>query len=246
MKINERYVPKNHANRPGDKLDDVLAFILHYTANDSPTATDTNNAKYISRPYKKINGIVYEVDGKTKFRYGSAHTFCDQDSVTRTIPYTEPSYGCGDRQLPYNNGYKGQTKLAHETFKHRQNYRTINIEICNNGDWEKSCNNAIEEIVWVINTYKYPAVFLRHYDITGKICPKPLIDEKKWNEFKNKIYAKLQPKKIKGVKKVTEEVKQILRSAGTIVEHLADGEPIEEQVNWLIKNYNIYKKNGGK
>lgn len=243
MKINELYISKDHPNMPKGNLETVLAFIIHYTANDSPKATDTANARYIGRIFKTKNGVPLEFSGKT-FRYGSAHTFCDEDSITRVIPYNKPSYGCGDRQLPYNNGYKGQTKIAKEIFNYRQNFKTINIEICNNGDWEKSVNNAIEEIVYVINTYKYPAVFYRHYDITGKICPKPLIDETKWNEFKNKIIAKLNPPK--EIDKLSEIKQELIRSLKITKDRTEKGETIQDQINWLKIKFEEYTKLGGK
>lgn len=188
MQTNELYIPVGHLNRPGIKLSSHKAIIVHYTANDSPQATDTANAKYIARPYKKVGNTFYEEDGKTKFRYGSAHVFCDENSITRTIPYNEVAWGCGDRQLPRDNGYNGQTKIAKDIFNYNQNYQTISVEICNNGNWDKACANAIEEIKILMQKFNIPITMIfRHYDITGKQCPLPLLDNTKWNEFKNKL-----------------------------------------------------------
>lgn len=186
--IRQQLIPIGHPNRKGVKINPI-AIVVHYTANDKPTATDTNNVKYIGRAYKKINGIFYETDSKTKFRQGSAQWFIDEDSATLCIPQNEVAWGCGDRQLSYNNGYKGQTKIAREIFNHNQNYLTINYELCNNANWRKTCNNAIPIIVNDMITYGIkPEMIFRHHDITGKICPKPFVDNiKEWEEFKNKI-----------------------------------------------------------
>ena len=33
---------------------------------------------------------------------------------------------------------------------------------------------------------------IRHFDVTGKICPAPLIEEKAWSDFKSKIKSKIK------------------------------------------------------
>lgn len=192
LQIKEQLVSKNHPNRPTSQ-NMPIAVIIHYTANDSPSATDTANANYINRTYKLINGSYYESDGKTNFRYGSAQWFIDEDSATRTIPQNEVAWGCGDRQLSYDNGYKGQTKIAKEIFDHKQNYKTINYELCNNGDWKKACDNSIDIIAQDMVDFDISTdMIFRHYDITGKICPKPFVDDiNAWNEYKNKIIKRV-------------------------------------------------------
>jgi N-acetylmuramoyl-L-alanine amidase CwlA len=199
MQIKEQLISLGHPNRKGEKIKPI-AVVIHYTGNDAPTATDTANVNYVGRKYIFKNGIYYEADGITEFRYGSAHWFIDQDSATLAIPQNEVAWGCGDRSLPYNNGYKGQTKIAKDIFNHKQNYLVINYEICNNDviknsdeDWKNACNNAIEIIVKDMINYNISTdMIFRHYDITGKICPAPFVkDEKSWIDFKNKIINKV-------------------------------------------------------
>jgi N-acetylmuramoyl-L-alanine amidase len=98
-------------------------------------------------------------------------------------------WACGDRQLPYNNGYKGQTRIAKEVFNHRQNYETINYELCVNNDWQQTCKNAVQIIARDMVNYNIPMTMLfRHYDITGKVCPKPFVDNPDaWEDFKKQI-----------------------------------------------------------
>jgi N-acetylmuramoyl-L-alanine amidase CwlA len=191
MQINQKLLPVGHPNRPGRKIESYKGLIIHYTANDNPTATDTSNVIYMSRGFKLIKGKFYEADGKTPFRYGSAHTFCDMDSITRCIPYNEVAWSCGDRWFQRTNGYDGQTKVARDYFKYRQNYNSVSIEICNNDviknseeDWNKAVQNAIIEAAYIMKTYKIPIEHVfRHYDVTGKPCPKPLLPELKWKQF---------------------------------------------------------------
>jgi N-acetylmuramoyl-L-alanine amidase len=197
-------IPVGHPNRKGT-VTAPKAVVVHYTANDSPTATDTNNVKYVGRAYKFANGEFKESDGVTDFRYGSAQWFIDQDSATLCIPQKEIAWGCGDRPLPYDNGCKGQTAIARDVFGYCQNSLTINYEICNNNtvsgtsDWDASCANAIEIIAQDMVKFNIATnMIYRHYDITGKICPKPFVDSPAaWVAFKAKIVARIN--QIKGV-----------------------------------------------
>lgn len=210
MKTNEMYLPSGHPNRPGIKLEGLKAIVIHYTQNEEPGATDIMNAKYIGRKFVLKDGKKYESDGKTPFRYGSAHVFCDMDSITLTIPTDEVSWGCGDKN--FNGGYQ---MIAYSVFKRRQNYQTISVEICNNDvikrsdeDWKAAVENAKK---WVIDfltdtslkvdrggslnpqELKSPPesgkiLILRHYDITGKMCPEPFVkNTSEWMEFVDSI-----------------------------------------------------------
>lgn len=213
VKIVKQLIPLGHPNRKGTKIT-PSAVIIHYTGNDSHSATDTNNVRYAGRQFVRKGDNDYEEDGKTPFRYGSAQWYCDEDSATLAIPQNEVAWGCGDRQLPYDNGYKGQTKIAHDVFGHNQNYKTINYEICNNGNWAKACDNAIEIIAQDMIDYKIPTnMIYRHHDISGKNCPEPFVkDIKAWENFKKKIIAKINSlkKPVNPVTKVINVVKTVI------------------------------------
>lgn len=206
MDVIKAHISAGHPNRPGTKLSALKAIVIHYTQNDNPGATDTMNVKYIGRKYVKKDKKKYEADGVTPFRFGSAHVFCDMDSVTEAIPLDEVAWGCGDKN--YKGGYQ---RIAEKVFKRRQNFETVSVEICNNNvikdsaeDWEKAVANAYNWVADFIHLYNlkiditgslYPqavdtsplagtVLLLRHYDITGKICPKPFVDApKEWDKF---------------------------------------------------------------
>lgn len=210
MDVIKAHIPAGHPNRPGRKLDALKAIVIHYTQNDNPGATDTMNVKYIGRKYVKKDAKSYEVDGVTPFRFGSAHVFCDMDSVTEAIPLDEVAWGCGDKN--YKGGYQ---RIAEKVFKRRQNFETVSVEICNNDvikdsleDWEAAVEIAKIWVINFMNTYNLkldvdgsmapqlvetspPAgtvLLLRHYDITGKICPKRFVYvPKEWKDFISEI-----------------------------------------------------------
>lgn len=217
MKTILQHLPPGHPNRPGTKLWSLKAIVIHYTANDKPGATDEANVSYISRPFKRTIKGDFEADGVTKFRYASAHIWADMDSVTEAIPTDEVTWNCGDRPLPYDSLNKGQRPFARTFFGNRQNFQTISIEICNNDvlpgprDWQMAVGNAADWIVDFCNTRellfdlqaslnpgsmapeKGKLVILTHNSITGKLCPKPFLDDpQSWVEFIEGMYNRLR------------------------------------------------------
>ncbi len=233
--INQELIPLGHPNRPGTKLSKFQAIVIHYTANENPGATDQANAKYFRRSAEK--GPVWDSSKKciitdwieaqtikeqkvsdgsmrtigTPFRYGSTQILFDDNSGSITIPFDEVGWGAGDRAMPYDNIWLGQQKLAKNIFNNSQNYRTLNIELCNNdiiknstADWDQTVSNSNKFVNWIIKTLGVTVniqgsldpqnftgplldeqiLLVRHHDITGKMCPKPFIDNKEaWEQY---------------------------------------------------------------
>ena len=218
MNILKSHISSGHANRPGKKLSALKAIVVHYTQNDSPAATAAMNVMYIGRKFvkKEIDGVVkkFENDGETPFSFGSAHIFCDMNVCIEAIPVDEVAWGCGDKN--YKGGYQ---RIAEKIFKRRQNFETVSVEICNNDviknsdeDWKMSVENAKQWIIEFLTTYNLkvdkngslspqsleeapPAgtvLLLRHFDLTGKNCPKPFItDVPSWKKFVEDIAAQV-------------------------------------------------------
>ena len=218
MNILKSHIPSGHANRPGKKLSALKAIVVHYTQNDSPAATAAMNVMYIGRKFvkKEVDGVIkkFEKDGETPFSFGSAHIFCDMNVCIEAIPVDEVAWGCGDKN--YKGGYQ---RIAEKIFKRRQNFETVSVEICNNDviknsdeDWKMSVENAKQWIIEFLTTYNLkvdkngslspqsleeapPAgtvLLLRHFDLTGKNCPKPFItDVPSWKKFVEDIAAQV-------------------------------------------------------
>lgn len=209
-------IPIGHPNRPSVNLTSLKAIVFHYTANDAPGATDTMNAKYFARKYIRTGNVYFEADGKTAFGYGSAQIVIDMDSVTFALPVTEAAWAVGDRRiLPWTEQWRGQQPISRNIFGCKPNYQTFSVELCNNDaiansleDWNRTIENAIEWTtsfllgknlkVDVEGSLNKPQtitsiapnsiLLLRHFDITGKICPKPFIEEPvKWQQFVKRI-----------------------------------------------------------
>ena len=146
----------------------IKYIVVHYTGNDGDT--DEANAKYF----------------KSRIVKASAHYFVDGNSVTQSVPDNYIAWHCGGGL----QGLKG-----HKYFLKCTNTNSIGVELCDekkNGKYDftdATINNAVALIKDLMKKYNVPASnVIRHYDVTGKICPKPFVDsETAWNNFKSKL-----------------------------------------------------------
>lgn len=157
------------------KTSKIKYIVIHYTANDGDT--DEANAKFFK------NNVVK----------ASAHYFVDDDSVTQSVHDNYVAWHCGGSR--YSNYKKtGGAKFYNKC----TNTNSIGIELCDtkkNGKYgftDKTISNAVELVKDKMDQYKVPVdKVIRHFDVTGKVCPKPFVDdEKDWKEFKGKLTAK--------------------------------------------------------
>jgi N-acetylmuramoyl-L-alanine amidase len=100
--------------------------------------------------------------------YVSAHFFVDADSITQCVPLDEVCYHAGDG--------KGDG-----------NYKTIAVEICENGDNDKSIDNAVMLNAALMLTFPRVLIY-KHQDWSGKYCPRILLNRGMWDEFVQRIH----------------------------------------------------------
>lgn len=142
----------------------IKYLVLHYTANNGDTAL--GNCQYFS----------------SANRNASSHYFVDEKEVYRSVRDMNVAWHCGS-----TNGYK---------HKYCRNTNSIGIEMCSridsNGRFyieRETIANAIELTKFLMEKYDIPVDnVIRHYDVTGKMCPKPFVeDEKLWLDFKDRL-----------------------------------------------------------
>ena len=143
------------------RTDSIKYIVIHYTANNGDTAK--NNLNYFANNQNLS---------------ASAHYFVDENEVCQSVKDTDTAYHCGSK-----TGYK---------HKYCRNSNSIGIELCsrkdNNGKYyfkDKTIANAVAFTKELMQKYNIPVEnVIRHYDVTGKICPAPMVnDEKLWKEF---------------------------------------------------------------
>ncbi len=194
--VSKQYmIPTSHPNRNGKKLYKIKALVIHYTANYSRGANDIANARYFGRAYERDNGRYEEKGIDRKFRYGSAHYIVDHDSIQMCIPESEIAYHVGSSR--YTSFAKSRFTTSRGSCY--PNGYTIGIEMCVNqdGSWNKTIQRTAELSADIMIRHNIPMdMLVRHYDITGKLCPKPYVDDSKaWDSFKELVKQKIDQKK---------------------------------------------------
>lgn len=104
-------------------------------------------------------------------RKASAHYFVDENSVVQSVSDSDTAWHAGNWAM---------------------NCRSIGVEMCSKKDKNgiyyipaKTVNNAQYLIKCLMKAYGVPlSGIIRHYDVTGKKCPAPMVDETAWNAFK--------------------------------------------------------------
>lgn len=178
----------------------IKYLVIHYTGNDGDT--DENNGKYFANNYVGA----------------SAHYFVDDDSVTQSVPDNYVAWSVG------GNKYSDCSKTGGGKYYGKcTNTNSISIELCDdvkNGvvyPSAKTIENALELTEYLMKKYNIPKEnVIRHFDVTGKYCPKYWMDNTKWkNEFWNKLGAQTHSEFKSYLVKVTADVLNVRSGAGT-------------------------------
>jgi len=145
-------------------LNDIEYIVIHYTGNKNDTAT--GNANY----FKNYNTL--EV---------GAHFFISRNGeIVRSIPISRTAWSVGGKKLTDNARYYGKCT----------NYNSISIEFCDSLDKDFSqeqIESAKTLIKYIRKNCKNIKHIIRHYDVTGKLCPIRYIDDNKWIELRKKL-----------------------------------------------------------
>ena len=160
MTIYKNITPFNRwIGRDGNKVEWI---VLHYTANTwQPDLAKNEAAAFAS-----------------KYVGSSAHFFVDEKEVWQSVAIEDTAWHCGDNP-PSKNG--------------ATNRNSIGIEMCvvyKNGVYsiaDKTVDNAAALVLELLEAFP-EAKICRHYDVTGKRCPMPWVDDPSlWEDFKNRV-----------------------------------------------------------
>lgn len=152
-------------------------------------AASNRQIKYIVIHYvgatggAKDNCLYFEKE----YRGASAHYFVGhKGEVWQCVEDKDVSWHCGA-----------------DSYKHPEarNDNSIGIELCcrkdAKGNWyfeDATYTTAIELVKELMAKYNVPiSNVIRHYDVTGKVCPEPFVSNKgkyTWTGFKNALTAK--------------------------------------------------------
>ena len=161
------YLPTNEYSRPGTPLEEISGVVVHYVGNPGTTAA-------ANRSFFANLALTHET-------YASAHFLVGLDGeILQCVPLTEIAY-CSNTANDY----------------------TVSIEVCHpdeTGKFDDATMESLEQLVaWLCETFSLdPAEdVIRHYDVTGKICPKYYVEnEDAWLTFKQDVSARIEEDKV--------------------------------------------------
>ena len=170
MQIIHDFLTINEYSRPAKPLREVLAIVIHWTANAKANA--------------KQNRDFFESKKTGAGGYASAHYIIDQNGiVVAAVPENEVAYHCGSSQKDPASGkvYTDEARRrfgAYASEKSSPNNCTIGIELCNKDDagnfTDATITTAVELCADISKRYGLkPDAITTHHDIVGwKDCPR--------------------------------------------------------------------------
>ena len=161
----KQFMKINKYGRPGIKRSKTTKIAWHFTGQHDVPAKNT--VSYFSNVV--ANG--YKVNGR--YIYASSHLVIGLNGETyHIVPFDEIAYTTNDA-----------------------NYYSIGVECATTGSDDHYTDEEYVSMVktgaWLAQTYKRDPRkdFIRHYDVTGKICPRYFVNHKdKWEQFKLDCY----------------------------------------------------------
>ena len=154
------FIACNTDNYRAGRTQPVRYIVMHYTANNGDTAR--NNCDY----YHRVGGL-----------QASAHYFCDEYGVMQSVRECDTAWHCGARAYWHPECRNGNS---------------IGIEMCSrkraDGSYyilPETVANAAALAKDIMQRYGIDTEHvLRHYDVTGKRCPMPWVDDPaQWTAF---------------------------------------------------------------
>lgn len=154
----------------------VIQFIvIHYTGNDGDTAM--NNAKYYASNVVKA----------------SAHYFVDNKEIVQSVPDLRVAWAVGGKKYPSCAQTGGGT-----LYNICRNTDSISIELCDakrDGVYApapETVNAALALTRFLMAKYNIPQKnVIRHFDVTGKLCPAYWAGRENAAKWKTEFWDKL-------------------------------------------------------
>ncbi len=165
----------------------------------------------------------------------SAHYYVGSDGVYQAAEHEDGTYSVGK-------------KYESHPVPDATNKNTISVEICVNsdGDYKKARENAIGLTKSLMQSTGIPADrVIRHYDATGKYCPRNMMDDPSlWEDFKARIqknHLPVQPGTLHGTV-ITDKDSLLIRETpnGKIISSIPRGkeaEILEQGKEWHKVRY---------
>lgn len=162
--VQKDYLTVNEWSRPGTELEKIRGVVIHYVGN--PNTTAQANRNYFESLSSGAEGV-----------YASSHFVVGlEGEVIQCIPLTEISYASNER-----------------------NGDTVSIEVCHPDETGAfapvTYDRLVELTAWLCRTFRLDpeTEVIRHYDVTGKVCPKYYVENPEaWDAFRADVAAEME------------------------------------------------------
>ena len=162
--VQKDYLTVNEWSRPGDPLEKISGVVIHYVGNPGTTAQANRNY---------FESLASGAEGT----YASSHFVVGlEGEVIQCVPLTEVAYASNER-----------------------NGDTVSIEVCHpdeTGEFSPvTYARVVELTAWLCREFKLDPSrdVIRHYDVTGKICPRYYVDNPEaWDAFRMDVEAEME------------------------------------------------------
>ena len=166
--VDVKLLTPNEYSRPQKPLEEVNGIVVHYVAN--PCSTALENRNYFES--------LKNQSGTSATSVSSHFVIGLEGEVVQCIPLDEVAYASNNR-----------------------NSDTISIECCHPDESGKFYDSTYQSLVnlsaYLCREFELDAEdVIRHYDVTGKECPKYFVDhEDKWGQFHKDVETALKDDK---------------------------------------------------
>ena len=159
--VEQDYLTVNQWSRPGTELEKIDGVVIHYVGNPGTTAQANRN--YFESLSSGKEGT-----------YASSHFVVGlEGEVIQCIPLTEVAYASNTR-----------------------NGDTVSVEVCHpdeTGEFSPvTYDRTVELTAWLCVQFKLDpeSDVIRHYDVTGKECPRYYVEHPEaWDTFRADVAA---------------------------------------------------------
>ena len=165
--VEQDYLTVNPYSRPGEPLEKINGVVIHYVGNPGTTAHANRN--YFESLASGLENA-----------YASSHFIVGlEGEVIQCVPLTEIAYASNTR-----------------------NGDTVSIEVCHpdeTGEFSPvTYARTVELTAWLCREFRLDPSqdIIRHYDVTGKICPKYYVDNPEaWDGFRADVALEMERQK---------------------------------------------------
>ena len=165
--VEQDYLTVNEWSRPGTELERINGVVIHYVGNPGTTARANRN--YFESLSSGVEGT-----------YASSHFVVGlEGEVIQCVPLTEVAYASNTR-----------------------NGDTVSIEVCHPDETGAfspvTYDRVVELTAWLCREFKLDPEtdVIRHYDVTGKECPKYYVENPEaWEQLRADVAAEMERQK---------------------------------------------------